>query len=544
MLRDKIFGFAKKYFWFIALLSAVAVINPIGEFPLNDDWVYARSVRYLLEHGALKIPDCSVATLLWQTLWGGSWSVILGNSFSALRLSTLALSVLAAVWFGKLAGNKSSLLPAVLSPEFMLLGNPFFFLLSFTFMTDVPYLSWLLLALWLYVRAFESDVAVDWLLAAVAASLAYLVRQLALPALLSVIVALIWRKKLSLRRLLFGFGPLLLTAGIHWFWFNHVQHGNWASHYYVSQGALKYFSTPANFIETGYRVSAIALYASFFVFPLALLLPLKKPSVKQAVIAALLTMALVVPLLAHKGLPPYYCSLLTDGGFGPLTLLGDKYGGPMAYTAFWAALWLVSIFSLLTLILNWRLFTVWPAPLLALCAAFNIIPTFIMPFSDRYIVGFIVPFMASLYVVIVRQTEIALWRMKMAALASCMFFIWSFAYTWDYMNWNRAKHEIARQAVEHGLAPDEINNGFDWSANIFYERNMELLKSRMPLADIGPADWIKMNKFSAFVSFSPMASPAWELAGTQKYFSPPALGYRELYLYKLRNGKHATVNSF
>ena len=46
----------------IALLLAVqlvvaAVVEPHGEFPIDDDWAYAHSVRWLLDEHRIRLSD-------------------------------------------------------------------------------------------------------------------------------------------------------------------------------------------------------------------------------------------------------------------------------------------------------------------------------------------------------------------------------------------------------------------------------------------------------------------------------------------------------
>ena len=48
---------------------AIAV-NPIGDFPLNDDWAWGRAVKTLYEHHELKIPEFAGMSLIAQILWG------------------------------------------------------------------------------------------------------------------------------------------------------------------------------------------------------------------------------------------------------------------------------------------------------------------------------------------------------------------------------------------------------------------------------------------------------------------------------------------
>ena len=75
-------------------LAVIVVVDPRGEFPLNDDWAYAWSVKTLLQEGRFQLSDWGAVNLLPQTLWGWLFSVPGGFSFTALRVSTLIASLI------------------------------------------------------------------------------------------------------------------------------------------------------------------------------------------------------------------------------------------------------------------------------------------------------------------------------------------------------------------------------------------------------------------------------------------------------------------
>ena len=88
---DKINIAVITFIWAIAVI----LVNPIGDFPLNDDWAYAQSVKSFLETGKFELPGWAVANLLPQVLWGALFCLPFGFSFTALRFSTLVLG-----WLG------------------------------------------------------------------------------------------------------------------------------------------------------------------------------------------------------------------------------------------------------------------------------------------------------------------------------------------------------------------------------------------------------------------------------------------------------------
>jgi 4-amino-4-deoxy-L-arabinose transferase-like glycosyltransferase len=119
--------------WCISL----AIVSPRGDFPLNDDWVYGRTVRDFVASGHY-LPPGEEVTFITNVLWGSLFCIPAGFSFNALRLSTLVLSLLGI--FGtyflmrELRQPRWSAVMAALVLGF----NPIYYALSNTFMTDVP----------------------------------------------------------------------------------------------------------------------------------------------------------------------------------------------------------------------------------------------------------------------------------------------------------------------------------------------------------------------------------------------------------------------
>ena len=75
-------------------LAFIIIVNPIGDFPLNDDWAYAANVYTLSELNTLSFSGWPAMTLMTQTLIGTVVCKIVGFSFTALRLTTLLFFLL------------------------------------------------------------------------------------------------------------------------------------------------------------------------------------------------------------------------------------------------------------------------------------------------------------------------------------------------------------------------------------------------------------------------------------------------------------------
>src|SRR5690348_12597464 len=134
------------YFLFLLIfLLAELIVQPFGNYPLNDDWSYAKSVIIMQNENRLDIGDWPAMTLVTHLLWGFAFVKLFGFSFLTLRISTI-ISMLIGMWVlnrlvTRITENKLSGFIACLT----LLFNPIFFGVSNTFMTDVNFVTLLIL---------------------------------------------------------------------------------------------------------------------------------------------------------------------------------------------------------------------------------------------------------------------------------------------------------------------------------------------------------------------------------------------------------------
>src|SRR5207302_5473236 len=59
------------------------LIDPVGDFPLNDDWAYGLPVKWLVEEGRVRFTE-TYATLITHVFWGGLFAYLAGFSFPVL----------------------------------------------------------------------------------------------------------------------------------------------------------------------------------------------------------------------------------------------------------------------------------------------------------------------------------------------------------------------------------------------------------------------------------------------------------------------------
>jgi hypothetical protein len=120
---------ARKGIWlfFLIWLAAIFIVQPLGNFPLNDDWSFGQAVKHLLENHDFRPTGWTAMPLLTNVLWGGLFCLPAGFSFTALRFSTLVAALLG--MFGIYSLLKLSRPPEWLAlMAALLLGfNPIFF---------------------------------------------------------------------------------------------------------------------------------------------------------------------------------------------------------------------------------------------------------------------------------------------------------------------------------------------------------------------------------------------------------------------------------
>jgi 4-amino-4-deoxy-L-arabinose transferase-like glycosyltransferase len=169
----------------IVVFAAIfLIVNPIREMlTVDDGWAYARTVEHLLHTGEYRLDSWAAANMPAQIYLAAGLARIFGYSLSLLRISTLVFFLLGALAFYQLLHESGSDRTAAAALTLALMCSPFVLLLGFTFMTDVQFLGWLLIASWLYARGLRSGNAWMLFLGGLAATLAILTRQfgIALP---------------------------------------------------------------------------------------------------------------------------------------------------------------------------------------------------------------------------------------------------------------------------------------------------------------------------------------------------------------------------
>src|SRR5688572_9722820 len=152
----------------IYVLSTL-IVDPRGEFPLNDDWSYSRSAFLFGEEGRMQVDEWCAMSLIGQAFYGGLLTKLFGQSFLMLRLSTLALSCGTALLLWHILRQTGIRPNTAWAAVLGWLFNPIQFSLSHTYMTEVPFLFFATLGLAFYLAHVQRDKS--WLLIGCGAAL-------------------------------------------------------------------------------------------------------------------------------------------------------------------------------------------------------------------------------------------------------------------------------------------------------------------------------------------------------------------------------------
>lgn len=478
-----------------AWVLIVAIVDPRGDFPLNDDWAYAVAVQRLLDEDVFRPPGWAGMTLLSQALWGAAAAALAGFSHTALRGSTLLLGGTAVLTTYLLARRLRATRGAARLAALVLAGNPLFVVLAHSFMTDVPMLAMMLAALLAYARALQNDSRAAWAVATVLTVAAVLCRQPALVVALGFAATVLLRPGDRRRWLLPATLSVLLAGGALWAFQVAMQAaGTLPAAFFSHTGFLsRLWSVGARGalpLLLG-NLGAALFYSGFFLLPL---LVVGAPGWRTAprpwwrgggAIAVAAGAAAVLALWASGRHLPLRGNVLIASGLGPVTL-NDWYvrglaNDPRLPPAFWwtaTALGVVGVALLVAqgaaaLARAWRArgtstdATAAARVLLLATGALYLATTCIAVQFDRYFVP-LVPILGLALLPPDGGRAAGRRAWLGAALLLALLAGYAVAGTHDYLAWNRARWQALRQLADDGIAPSRIDGGLEFNAPLFY----------------------------------------------------------------------------
>lgn len=484
-------------------ISMVILVNPIGDFPLNDDWVYALAVKSILENGYYQFPSPSSANVGPQIFWGALFCLPFGFSFTALRMSSLILALLGIITFYKLIRSFGPHPRIALVGALSLGVNPLYFGLANTFMTDIPFIFLVMLALYFLLRGLKREARADIYLGLVIAFATILVRQVGIVILLGFAVAYVLKYGFKFKNIVKA--SALVMSGA----FLHVGYQYWL----VNTGRTPLLSghsdiqklIPNSDSAWAMRQAAIniLIYTGFFTLPFVVLYKQYKPinvgniTVRSIRISLVTFAALFLAIIVWTGnILPSLPNVLTRFGLGPLTLRDsyiiypDNGIAPRILTIFWNAITISAVAASTAVIYFIGVgffqiffksgkiklsFKTWEFSFfIVIVVVYFLLLVFIAgttPIFDRYLLLFL-----PLVILLMLNVKLEFrWPephrgVVLSGVLVALFAGFSLASTHDYLEWNRVRWKVLHSLVDVSkVRANQIDGGYEFNGWYLYD---------------------------------------------------------------------------
>lgn len=454
----------------ISWLGVVILVNPSGDFPLNDDWAYAANVCHFLETGTLEFNDWLAMTLVVQVLWGALWAAVWGCTHEVLRWSTLLLAWLSVLLVYQLIRELSNRRNWALLGSCCLLVNPWFVLLAFSFMTDIPFLFCFTAALRCFSRVLQRRNRWAFIWGLVWSLLATGIRQYGLLAPLGFAIAYAWQQR-HWRSVLLGLGPLVLC------FIALVSYSRWMEATYglpdgwghpgllwsrlTAQNPFIAFYERGGIMAWGWGLSLIPV--TVYVWP-----GIRKSNRWQWGGSSLI---IVVLALGSWGEIPWG-NTLYNVGLGPITLKRYDFDPPFELplsVAGWIAVCVLGLVAAVPLIKAYTSFKSLQIPAVywfgwSMLLVYTGYLTVDVYMWDRYLLVAL-----PLWLILLStghtnggNQKIRSW---LAVLLLVLLGTFSILATHDYLAWNRVRWQLLNQLEGRGVAAASIDGGFEYNAS-------------------------------------------------------------------------------
>lgn len=442
------------------LVSAVAwavmfIAIPPGKqnFPLGDDWAFAHGAIWFTQGLGIHYSRWASMPQLGQWLWSWPFLEIIHLPHVALRVSVIVLSWLGLAAFYDLLRQEKAAVSVSAFAACVLALDPLFFISQGTYMTDVPALSFGLLALNFYSRALNARDA-RWLLPAVVVTLFAVVTRQTMLAVPLAAGLLFWRVpeiRWKPAWIISIVVPAIVCLYTAW----------WFSRRTDVQSMQPVF----HWMNLLFRPFLALHLCGLVVLPPCLLLG--RPRNWRVFLICLVIMMLVANFfrLVGQGLPygglfPYTTGMLSlEGTYSDGLVLGQREvlltpDVRLVLTVL-GCIGAAYILTALAGIIRARKF---PDTLLA----FTLLQFFVMltlPFiMDRYLE---VLFPGAIFLIAV-ECHKAKWLLGTPAVA--LSGLISVALLHDWFSWNSARWELGRQAIAaKSIRAGDIDGGFEWN---------------------------------------------------------------------------------
>ncbi len=497
---DKINIAVITFIWAIAVI----LVNPIGDFPLNDDWAYAQSVKSFLKTGKFELPGWAVANLLPQVLWGALFCLPFGFSFTALRFSTLVLGWLGVITTYLLIKEVGSHQKLAFIGALLIALNPVYFGLSNTFMTDVPHYAVTILSLYFFAIGLRKKSFLIIIVATFIAIVSFLIRQVTVALFAGYAIAYIVDNQARIRSIITAIVLFFVfPVGIHKvfsqvFWPKDYGDYGYKEQEVVSQ--LTYVNTEA-ITDFAYFGLCTLLYLGVFVLPLAVVaFSIKLKAVNRFIKNLLISFSLFIIttigiwLVLESEKMPIKGNIINEWGLGPLSLRSTILSSstiPNYLEIFWSLvticaaigaelLLLFIALSIIEFLFNKTANTDRKSIMLLnnSTAFIYFLPLGLGYFFDRYLLLLLPLSMIMVLTSIGKIDNFQPIKINSALLSIALIGIFTIGTTHDYLSWNRIRWQALNDLMQQEVSPNRIDGGFEFNGWYLYDPNYSIYDAR------------------------------------------------------------------
>jgi len=465
-------------------------ISPLHEFMVADSWYNAIGVKDFLTTHQIKIPESSSSSLVFQILWGALFCYFSkGFSFGMLNLSTFVLSLAGTISFYLILRRlKFKEILCVLGTLCLML-NPLYFFLSYTFLTDLPCFSLMLISLFFYLKGLDDDNNKILFLGSIFSAFSFLIKQygVLIPFAVGIHMVILYKNnhKILFNKIISAclFPLCVFVIYLIWFFVFFLPKSTLAYCYLLYQYAR---GKPDQLLW-------ILTYSGFFASPLLLGCPIVFEKIyknkKILLYGIFITFIIVIcafisfargPIYATDNLMPYMGGIINKWGLGPISIVGNK----SIYFNFIFKL-LITIISVLSALILTIAFIIWAQKypknnnrnIIFIAGILQMaVMLFLLPGFWDYDFVFFLPMSILLTLDLAERIK---FNYPSIILGLCLMTFYSICGTKDYMNWNEVRWKAADQLLKEKVPPNRIEGGFEWSGFLFSDSAAEKFRKEL-----------------------------------------------------------------
>lgn len=321
----------KSYLVIIALMVILTAVLPIeGPYVLNDSYAYAKNVESFL-NGIFRFWDITWPVDLFPVAVATLASKIFGYSLGLLRFTTVFLGTIGVLAFYCFLRYLKIPERKALLGTLMLIFNPLYIYLTFSFMSEISFLTPAIISVLLYQRGINEKDERYLFLGSIFCSLAFLSRQIGLFIAPVTILFLFWKqgKDFNIKNLFL----ILFLPTLTFLWYHFIFPSPAGYQYFNLSKGLMFLAQPKEALTTiAIRILESIYYLGIFAAPMiigAAVSRAKNLKSKKGLIIFISTF-LALGLLSgalwtrEKRLMFYIPNIITYAGYIPSELGGGE----------------------------------------------------------------------------------------------------------------------------------------------------------------------------------------------------------------------------